>query len=167
MEYLLSQYQSPANTQPDREGNTPLHEAVQSSRAPAAIALLLAQGFRLEQRNYKCHTAIQHAALWGTVPAVKMLLERDPRAIAWRDKDGRDMLALARQTDNVDVETWLEKQYGEEGAGAQDVSMVCDTGCISAGIKVWRTVRTIGTPSVVIQVLLALLLGYLLSSRLG
>ena len=98
---------------------------------------------------------------------MKMLLERDPRAIAWRDKDGRDMLALARQTDNVDVETWLEKQYGEEGAGAQDVSMVCDTGCISAGIKVWRTVRTIGTPSVVIQVLLALLLGYLLSSRLG
>lgn len=163
MEYLLSQYQNPASMQPDGEGNTPLHEAVQSSRAPAAIALLLAQGFRLEQRNNEGHTTIQHAALWGTVPAVKMLLEQDPGAVAWRDKDGRGMIALARQTENVDVEAWLKLQYGEEAEG-QDMSMAWDTGRISAGIKVWRMVRTITVPpSVMIPILLALLLGHLLS----
>ncbi len=72
------------------------------------------------------------------------------------------MVALARQTENVDVEAWLKLHHGEEAEG-QDMSMAWDTGRISAGIKVWRMVRTIAVlPSIMIQILLALLLGYLL-----
>lgn len=135
------------------KGNTPLHEAVQSSRAPAAIRLLFEQGFRLEQRNNEGHMAIQHAALGETMPAVKMLLGRDPGAIAWRDKYGRGLLALARQTEN-EVEESLQTQYGEGGLGIR-VYPLHGT--------VWRRERNIVTPSVVIRIFLELLLDYSLS----
>lgn len=158
MEYLLSQYQVPASMQPDSEGNTPLHEAVQSSRAPAAITLLLAHGFSLEQRNEKGHTVFQHAVLWGTVPATQMLFERDPGFIAWRDKDGQNMLTLARQTENVDVEAWLEKHFGKEDTRLQGVSTIRDIDEIPAGIGVWRTAETMVTLSIPITIMLALLL---------
>lgn len=107
--------------QPDNGGNTPLHEAVQSSRAPAAIVLLLAHGFHLEQRNTEGHTAVPHAALWETLPAMNILLEQSPGDITWTSKDGKSMLALARQTENVDVEAWLNRQYGDRKS-----SFACD-----------------------------------------
>ncbi len=160
MEYLLSQYDDPARMQPDREGNTPLHEAVQSSRAPAAIELLLAHGFLLEQRNKEGHTAAQHAVLWGTVDAVKTLLERDPGgSTAWRGRDGKGMLALARRTENLDVEAWLlGRAYGEDETREQEVAMLGDTGRILVDIGVWTTVEAMVILSTTIMVVLALLL---------
>ncbi|KAI4217657.1 MAG: hypothetical protein LQ351_000253 [Letrouitia transgressa] len=158
MEYLLSQYQNPTCIQPNRERNTPLHEAVQSSRAPAAINLLREHGFSLEQRNNEGHAAVQHAALWGTVPAMRILMSRDPGAIAWRDKDERGIDALARQTENVEVAAWLETQFGEEGTRTQSTLIKRNTRRVRAGIRIWRLVEIAITPSTGFRILVALLL---------
>ncbi|KAL8752838.1 MAG: hypothetical protein Q9199_005462 [Rusavskia elegans] len=179
MEYLLSQYQHAASMQPDNEGNTPLHEAVQSSRAPAALTLLLAHGFSLEQRNKEGHTAVQHAVLWGTVPATEMLFERDPRVLAWRGGERRGVLALARRTENVDVEEWLlgrrfgeeeEEEEEEEETGVHDgASMPVGTGQISfARFGGWRILEEKRVAlSVTLTVLLAVLLSFSSSSLLA
>ena len=167
MEYLLSQYQDPARIQPDSEGNTPLHEAVQSSRATAAIHLLLEQGFCLEQRNHEGHAAVQHAALWGTVPAMRILLGRDPGAVAWRDKNGRGMDALARQTENVDVAAWLEKQSGNDRTRTQSMLVNGNIRHVRAGILAKRLVRIVSTLPILVRILVALLLFRIFSLFLG
>ncbi|KAL8919868.1 MAG: hypothetical protein Q9172_004773 [Xanthocarpia lactea] len=141
MQYLLSQYQYPARMQPDNQGNTALHEAVQSSRAPAALALLLMHGFSLKQRNNGGHTPAQYAVLWGTVAATEMLLDSDPGV----GEGKRGLVALARRTENVDVEAWLlgrgsgkEDEDEDENRGRDELG---DMGQIDfARVGGWRVI---------------------------
>ena len=140
MKFLLSQYQNPATMQPDNEGNTALHEAVQSSRAPAALALLLSHGFSIEQRNKEGHSVVQYAVLWGTVAAMETLFG----CLAWRDDDAKGMIALARKTENEEVEAWLlERGYGgdETGRGLGEAGLRRDVGPIEfARVGRWRRI---------------------------
>ncbi|KAL8861174.1 MAG: hypothetical protein Q9178_002390 [Gyalolechia marmorata] len=141
MQYLLSQYQYPARMQPDNQGNTVVHEAVQSSRAPAALALLSMHGFSLKQRNNGGHTPAQYAVLWGTVAATEMLLDRDPGV----GEGKRGLVALARRTENLDVEAWLLGRGSGEEDEDEDVNWgrdeLGDMGQIDfAGVGGWRVI---------------------------
>ena len=113
LDYLLTQTTSPPNTLLDKGGNTLLHHAVLSIRAPDTIRLLLSQDFCLESRNVQGHTPLQHAACWGTTKAVSFLLDLDPEGITAQDARGNNLLALARLVENKKVEMMLVARYGE------------------------------------------------------
>ena len=113
LDYLLGHHRSPFDTLVDDSGNTLLHHAVLSIRAPDTIRLLLSQGLCLEARNSRGHTPLQHAAYWGTQEAVSFLLDLDPAELAVKDARGYDLLELARLADNEKVEAVLVSRYGE------------------------------------------------------
>ena len=113
MSYLLSQLEGVNWARSDAAGNTPMHEAVKSSRAPEAIELLGKNKLSISSKNSEGHTPLQHAALWGTVAAISDLLSRDPMGIHSRDDRGRGLLALARETENENVASWLLENHGQ------------------------------------------------------
>ena len=113
LDYLLTRTTSPHDTLVDRSGNTLLHHAVLSIRAPDTIRLLLSRGFCLEAQNTQSHTPLQYAACWGTAEAVSFLLNLDPEDVIAQDAHGNDLLALARSGENRKVEKLLVTRYGE------------------------------------------------------
>ena len=113
LNYLLMQTTSPYDTLVDKSGNTLLHHAVLSTRAPDTIRLLLSRGFCLEAQNARGHTPLQHAASWGTAEALSFLLDLDPEGITAQDARGNSLLALARLVENEKVEMMLVTRYGE------------------------------------------------------
>ena len=119
MQYLLMQGANTAQLPIDGKGNTPMHQAVLSIRAPDAIKLLLSHGFRLDVKNHKGHTPVQHGALWGTVEALTFLSEHEPAAMVIRDERGNSLIELAQQVENTKVEVWLRSQYGEHLLGSE------------------------------------------------
>ena len=114
MEYLLSQSPSRDHALTDNKGNTTMHQAVLSVRAPDAIKLLLSHNFSLNVRNHKGHTPIQHAARYGTVEALSFLIERDPALVTCQDTHGHGLLALAEGFENKKVVAWLISKFGEQ-----------------------------------------------------
>ena len=111
--FLLMQTTSPCETLVDYSGNTLLHHAVLSIRAPETIRLLLSRGFCLEAQNAQGHTPLQHAACWGTAEALSFLLDLDPEGITAQDARGNNLLALAQLVENKKVELMLVTRYGE------------------------------------------------------
>lgn len=112
LDYLLMRTTSPYDTPIDKGGNTLLHHAVLSIRAPDTIRLLLSRDFCLEAQNAQGHTPLQHAARWGTAEALLFLLSLDPEEITAQDACGNNLLALARSVENKKVETMLMTRYG-------------------------------------------------------
>ena len=114
VEYLLSQSTSSKQSMVDFRGNTLMHFAVKSVRAPDTISLLLKHGLRLDVRNLKGHTPLQFAACFGTTEALSYLLDLDPSSIDVRDASGNDLLTLARRVENEINASWLLLRYGED-----------------------------------------------------
>jgi ankyrin repeat protein len=114
MKYLLSENTSRDYALPDNKGNTAMHQAVLSVRAPDAIKLLLSHKYRLDVRNHKGHTPIQHAARCGTVEALSFLIEHEPALITCQDTRGHGLLALAEGFENRKVVAWLISKFGEQ-----------------------------------------------------
>ena len=113
LDYLLTQTTGPHDTLADKSGNTLVHYAVFSTRAPDTIRLLLSRGLSLEAQNARGHTPLQHAACWGSVEALSFLLNIDPEGLIAQDNRGDNLLALARSVENKKVEMMLIARYGE------------------------------------------------------
>jgi ankyrin repeat protein len=111
MEYLLLQNPTSDHTLPDNKGNTAMHHAVLSVRAPDAIKLLLSRNFLLDVRNHKGHTPIQHAARYGTVEALSFLMKRNPALVICQDTHDYGLLALAESFENKKVIAWLISNF--------------------------------------------------------
>jgi hypothetical protein len=115
MKYLLAE--SPSQDLLDNEGNTSMHHAMRSVRAPDAIKLLLSHNFALDVKNNKGHTPIQHAAGCGTVEALSYLIEYWPTYAVLADGQGHGLLRLAERFGNRKVVVWLITRLGQEGSG--------------------------------------------------
>jgi ankyrin repeat protein len=96
---------------PDREGDTPLHVAVERGR-PLISRLLVEQGARIDARNRAGRTALELAVLGGKIQIAEMLLEHggslDPQAVLFEairaDANFRDVLEfLVRQGADVNA----------------------------------------------------------------
>ncbi|KAL9578016.1 MAG: hypothetical protein Q9212_005996 [Teloschistes hypoglaucus] len=74
LEYLLKSAAPSDVLETDSQGLTPLHHAVQSTRASAVIKLLLARGGNLLTKDHSDRNILHHAAQWNTLEAVQEML---------------------------------------------------------------------------------------------
>lgn len=162
MEYLLLQTSRSDHRLPDSKGNTAMHHAVLSVRAPDAIRLLLSQNFLLDARNHKGHTPTQHAARHGTVEALSFLIECSPALVTCQGTHDDGLLALAEGFDNVKVVAWLISKFGERAHNIGINELQYHDHERTQQRRCWYGLFSINC-SLGAAVFLGLLLGYLLS----
>lgn len=111
-EALLALSKGPANFNArDYNGNTPAHIVI-SEQNTKTLRLLLQLGADPSIANYNDHNLVQIAAIFGSVPALRMLAKHSPHLMIQGNSSCRTHLHFAAQYGNVEAVRFLIRNKG-------------------------------------------------------